>query len=236
MTTAPTPAWLLPAYVRAAVAAGATAPEPEIAAAGSRLLDRWTNPARRFHDVRHLVELLTRVDELQQETRKPQCVRLAAWYHGAVFSSDTETAKAHRGGEDEAASAQYAREQLSALGVPEEKVESIAEMVHNLLRHSALPGSPDASVLSDADLAILAAEPQRYKAYTEDVRAEYAHIPDEDFYRSRRAIIGKLLSRPRLYTSPLGLTWESQARQNLTAEAARLDKALRKMSPAPDAG
>jgi len=234
MSPATTPAWLLPAFVREVVAAGATASEEEVAETGRRLLARWENPARRFHDVRHLVELLTRVDELQQETRQPHCVRLAAWYHGAVFSSDTEAAYAARGGEDEDASAELARMELRELGLPPHKVESVADMVHGLMRHAGAPDSPDAEVLSDADLAILAADPQRYKTYLHDVREEYAAVPDERFLRSRRAIVGKLLARDRLYTTPLGATWEAQARQNLTAESARLDKAIAALSPTPD--
>ncbi|WP_062462012.1 HD domain-containing protein [Demequina soli] len=236
MPTATTPAWLLPAYVREAVAVGASAPEEQVSEAGARLLARWMNPARRFHDVRHLVELLQRVDELQQETRLPHCVRLAAWYHGAVFSSDSESAYANRGGEDEDASAEYARMELRDLGVPDLKIEAVAAMVKGLSRHVATPDTPDAAVLSDADLAILASDPQRYKTYLRDVREEYAEIPDARFYTARRAIVAKLLGRERLYTSPLGATWESQARQNLTAELARLDKAIAAMSTAADAG
>ncbi len=235
MSTATTPAWLLPAFVREAVAVGAAVPEDDIAEAGARLLRRWENPARRFHDVRHLVELLTRVDELQQETRLPHCVRLAAWYHGAVFSSDSEAAYAQRGGEDEDASAEFARLELRDLGVPDAKIDAVAEMVKGLSRHSATPDTPDAQVLSDADLAILAADPQRYKTYLADVREEYAEVPDDRFLRSRRAIVGKLLARNRLYTTPLGATWETQARQNLAAEAARLDKKIAAMSPTADA-
>ncbi|WP_062304688.1 HD domain-containing protein [Demequina subtropica] len=235
MPTPTTPAWLLPAFVREATAVGATASPEEVAEAGARLLHRWQNPARRFHDVRHLVELLTRVDELQQETRLPHCVRLAAWYHGAVFSSDSESAYAARGGEDEDASAEYARMELRDLGVPAEKIDAVATMVRGLARHVSVPDTPDAAVLSDADLAILASDPQRYKAYITDVREEYAEIPEDRFLASRRAIVARLLSRDRLYTSPLGATWEAQARQNLTAELARLDKAIAAMSTAADA-
>ncbi|WP_296665534.1 hypothetical protein [Demequina sp.] len=230
MPPSTTPAWLLPAYIREAVAAGATAPEAQIAEAGARLLRRWESPARHFHDTRHLVELLTRVDELQQETRLPHCVRLAAWYHGAVFASDSESAYAERGGEDEDASAEYARMELRDLGLPDAKIDAVTQMVQGLARHDTAPTSMDAAVLSDADLAILAADPQRYKAYLHDVREEYADIPDEHFMRSRRAIVGKLLARNRLYTSPLGASWESQARQNLGAECVRLDKAIAAMS------
>lgn len=222
MATAPE--WLLPAYARAAQGAGATASETAIDSAGRRLLDRWMAPERKYHNVRHLVDLLQHVDQLQQETHHPHRVRLAAWYHGAVFDAAESAAYARRGGEDEHASAEFAREELTELGLSEAAVDDVVAMVQALARHSSSASSPDCGVLCDADLAILAADPQRYKSYLEDVRAEYAHIPTEDFVKARRSIVEKLLARERLYVSPLGAGWETQARQNLTAELVRLTK------------
>jgi len=72
-------------------------------------------------------------------------------------------------------------------------------------------------------------EPQRYKAYLEEVRAEYAHIPQRDFLVARQHILRKLLARTSLFISPLSERWEEPARQNLTAELARVDKEISKL-------
>lgn len=223
------PGWLVPAFARAALSAGATAEPSEIDDAARRLLARWQEPGREFHNVRHLVDLLQRVDELKEETHNAGVVRLAAWYHGAVFSSDEDAAYARRGGEDEVASAQVARDELSALGVPQPAVDEVAMMVEMLARHSAPPTS-DCSVLRDADLAVLASDPQRYKQYVAEVRAEYAHIPEDRFLEARRTILRKLLGRERLYSSPQCSSWEAQARQNVQAELTRIDRALANQS------
>ncbi|MFN3867073.1 MAG: hypothetical protein ACK4MD_10235 [Demequina sp.] len=166
------------------------------------------------------------MDELQQETHSPHAVRLAAWYHGAVFDAAEAAAYAHRGGEDEAASAEVARTELTALGVPEPAIDAVTTMVVGLARHSAPADGGDAAVLSDADLAILASDPQRYRQYLTKVREEYAHIPMRDYLEARRAIVSRLLARTPLYTSPLGRGWERQARENLTAELARIDREM----------
>lgn len=226
MSPTTVPAWLVPAFTRAATAAGATASTSQIDAAAHRLIDRWTEPERRYHDVSHLVDLLQHVDELNQECHDLHAVRLAAWYHGAVFDAAESAAYAQRGGEDEAASAEVAREDLLALGLPEKSVDRVAAMVAGLARHAAPRESVDAAVLSDADLAILASDPQRYRSYLSRVREEYSHIPTRDYLEARRAIVEKLLARERLYTSPLGTSWERQARENLTAERARIDREL----------
>lgn len=218
------PAWLVPAFVRNVVGAGATAAPEQIRAAGDRLLERWSSAGREFHNVKHLVDVLVRVDELDSESHEPDLVRLAAWYHGAVFDSADRKAYANKGGEDEAASARIAYDELVGLGVPEAHAQRVHDLVVALVRHSPNSLDVDCAVLCDADLAVLATEPQRYKAYLHDVRAEYAHLPAEDYVRARARILRKLLARPSLFSSPLAQAWEEPARQNVEAELQRLEK------------
>ena len=235
------PAWLLPAFARNVAEAGGTAPADDVRRTAEDLLERWTRPERHFHNLKHLVDVLARVDELDEEAHHPELVRLAAWYHGAVFDSAERKAYANKGGEDEAASAVLAREQLTGLGVPEKNAQRVAALVQALVRHSPDPHDIDCAVLCDADLAMLATEPQRYKAYLHDVRAEYAHLPLEDYLRARVRILHKLLARPSLFVSPLAQPWEEPARQNVSAELQRIEKELGRLDAervpaAPDGG
>lgn len=223
------PQWLAPAWLRSCRGLGAAAPVEQIEAVGRRLIERWSRPERHFHNVRHLAEVLSRVDELAEEAANPDAVRVAAWYHGAVFDAAERAAYARRGGENEAASAELARLELTELGVPQPAVDRVHRLVTTLLRHQPEPGDFDCAVLCDADLSVLAAEPQRYQAYLTDVRAEYAHLPLEDYVQARLAILAKLLARPALFTSPLSATWEDAARENLTAELERLTKEAGKL-------
>ena len=218
------PQWLLSAFIRSCQGAGATAPVEQVREVGADLIERWTGPGRAYHNLRHLTDVLARVDELAEETHEPELVRLAAWYHGAIFDAAHPATYANRGGEDEVASARLAREQLTALGLPAASVDRVHQLVIALVRHSADPSDFDCAVLCDADLAMLAAEPQRYKAYLHDVRAEYAHLPVEDYVRARIRILKKLLARATLFSSPLGAAWEEPARQNVSAELQRLEK------------
>jgi len=220
------PQWLLAAFVRSAVGAGATAEKDAIKAVGESLIEKWSSPGRRYHNLRHLVDVLARVDELAEETHEPDLVRLAAWYHGAIFDAADVAAYANRGGEDEVASAVLARTDLLALGVPEVRAARVDALVNALARHTANPTDFDCAVLCDADLAMLAADPQRYKVYLHDIRAEYEHLPVEDYLRARLRILRKLIARPSLFVSPLGAAWEEPARQNLSAELQRIEKEL----------
>ncbi len=226
------PQWLISAWTRSVRAVGSPADEAEVRIVGERLLERWSEPGRHFHNLRHLIAVLARVDELAEETHEPDVVRLAVWYHGAKFETAKAAALAHRGGEDEVASAALARHELTTLGVPAVHVERVKHLVTRMARHNPDPEDLDCAVLCDADLAVLAAEPQRYKTYLEEIREEYAHLPLRAFLEARQRIVAKLLGRPRIFVSPLGTAWEEPARQNLAMEQARLARELEKLDAA----
>ena len=226
MGVADVPQWLLPAYVQSMSHAGATASREQLRDMGTNLITLWSTPDRAFHNLRHLIDLLTRVDELSEETRNPDLVRLAAWYHGAIFSVSADQAMHRNGGEDEAASAALAYEELTEAGVSEKNANRVAELIMNLRRHDLPTSDIDAAALSDADLGCLAIEPQRYREYSHLIYSEYAHLPLLSYLRTRTTIVRKLLARDRLFASPLGQHWELPARENLEAELRRLSSKL----------
>ena len=225
------PQWLLPAYVRSVRALGASAPVEDIGQSGRALIEMWSSPDRHFHNLKHAINMLARVDELADESHDPDMIRMATWYHGCVFSSASEQTYRRNGGEDEVASAAYAAGDLHKLGLPDATVDRICALILNLKHHSLPHNDIDALALNDADLGTLAVEPQQYKRYRRMVREEYAHIPVEDYLRARLTIITRLLDREMLFSSPLGQRWERPARQNLQAEKQRLTDELARLRP-----
>ncbi|MGC5615518.1 HD domain-containing protein [Georgenia sp. Z1491] len=216
------PQWLPAAFVRSATAVGATAGPADLEAHARDLLQRWAAPGRHHHGLRHLTFVLKMVDELAEETHHPDVVRLAAWYHGVVFSVAEEHAYRRAAGEDEVASAEVARTELVRLGVPRDLADRVAELVAHLRGHEVDRRDIDQLALADAHLAVLAKRPQEYKAYRQTVRAEYAHIPARHYLQARLAIVETLLDRRRIFGSPLAADWEDAARENLSSERAIL--------------
>ena len=79
--------------------------------------------------------------------------------------------------------------------------------------HEPPSGDPDGAVLCDADLAILAADVDRYQRYVAAVRAEYAHVPEGLFRQGRATVLRALEAMPRLYRTEAGRErWEAAAR------------------------
>ena len=221
-TTAPQ--WLLPAYVRSVTALGATASMEHVEESGRDLIEKWSSPNRRFHDIAHLVAVLQRVDELAEETHHPELVRVAAWYHGAIFDSAVHKTYHRAVGENKDASASHALARLQELGVPHQQAERVSALIRGLIRHDSDPTDVDAMVLCDSDMGILASEPQKYRDYRIRVRAEFDHVPPLEYLDARISIVTSLLARRRLFLSPLAEGWETAGRQNLTAELSRLKK------------
>ncbi len=228
------PQWLISAWRRSVESVGATADRADVERTGDQLVQRWRSEDRVHHNLKRLIGVLARVDELAPETHDPDVVRLAAWYSGAVFTSEAQQAYAGKGGVDADASAALARAELADLGVPADTIDRIATLVRCQARHVAPANDIDAQALCDADLGVLAADPQRYESYRREVRAEYAHIPERDYVEARVTILTRLLERKHLYASPLGQAWEDRARENLRAELERLQAELATLPPRAD--
>ncbi|MET8624856.1 hypothetical protein ABZW30_14025 [Kitasatospora sp. NPDC004669] len=187
-------------------------PEPY----GRELLRRWSEPQRRYHTPEHLDAVLRHVDELAGHAADPDAVRLAAWFHDAVYRPDRS--------ENEERSAALAVRALTAAGLPAERVAEVERLVLLTVTHDPAPGDRDGEVLCDADLAVLGGSPEAYAAYTAAVRAEYGFVPDPDFREGRAAVLRQLLALPALYRTPAGRErFTAPARTNLTAELQQLE-------------
>jgi predicted metal-dependent HD superfamily phosphohydrolase len=188
---------------------------PAYAQLGRELIARYSEPHRRYHDVRHLAAVLTAVDDLADEADDIDAVRLAAWFHDAVYEI--------RADDNEERSARLAEAELPRAGVPAPRVADVARLVRLTATHAPPPGDRDAAVLCDADLAVLGSTHVEYAAYAAAVRDEYAEIADADFRAGRAAILTALLALPRLYTTDTGRDrWEARARRNVSREIAGL--------------
>jgi len=174
----------------------------------SALVAAWSEPHRRYHDLGHLAAILGFVGELG-EAADLHAVRLAAWYHDAVYDPQRP--------DNEEISAQRARAGLRGL-VDDERAAEVERLVLLTAGHDPAPEDRDGAVLCDADLAVLAAPAESYAAYASAVRAEYGHLSDEQFTAGRTAVLEHLLSLPALYRTEAAQPWTAPARANMTAE------------------
>lgn len=182
------------------------------------LLRRWQEPQRHYHTLTHLTAVLDHIDVLEKYADDPHLVRLAAWFHDAVYLPERST--------NEERSARLAERALPEAGLDAEKTAEVARLVRLTAGHDPADGDRNGQVLCDADLAILAAPPSAYAAYTAAVREEYHFVPNDAFRAGRSDVLRQLLALPRLFRTPYGQEhWEATARYNMRAELEMLSTA-----------
>lgn len=197
-------------------------PAQAAAAAGAfETLDKaYAEPHRHYHTLAHVERVLATIDELTDDGTRlgaadltdddRQILYLAAWLHDVVYDP-TRT-------DNELQSAVSLIKILAPLRVPDHVILDASRLVLATGPYVA-PTDDLARVLVDADLAILAAPPEEYEAYRRAVRAEYAHVSDEDWAVGRSSLLADLLARPTIYTIA---PFETAARANVEGELSHL--------------
>jgi predicted metal-dependent HD superfamily phosphohydrolase len=179
-----------------------------------RLVACYSETHRRYHTLQHLRECLDGFEQVRSQALHPAEIELGLWFHDAFYDPERD--------DNEDRSADWARDCLLDAGVD----AGAAQRVHELImatRHDAVPEGQDVQLLVDVDLSILGADSTRFDESNEQIRAEYAHVPDEAYREGRVRILGGFLARPRLYcTDHFHLALEARARDNIRRALARL--------------
>ncbi|MDL4772043.1 MULTISPECIES: HD domain-containing protein [Thermomonosporaceae] len=184
---------------------------PQTRHIGAELDARYAEPHRRYHTREHLTAVLDLVDELAGDAAEPDAVRLAAWFHDAVY--DPERA------DNEERSARLAARMLADTDLPDATVTEVVRLVELTTTHAPEPADRNGQVLCDADLAVLGTDPARYAAYAAAVREEYGFVPDEFFKAGRAEVLQGLLALPVLFHTPAAQErFEQRARHNIETE------------------
>jgi predicted metal-dependent HD superfamily phosphohydrolase len=169
----------------------------------------YTGSGRFYHTVDHVLAVLGTVEGLASYAKNLNAVKVAAWLHDVIYDS--------KASDNEERSAEYAERLCEELAIPEG--QRVAALILKTKTHDA-GDDVDAQVLLDADLAILGASETKYQGYAENIRREYAWVPEPEYRKGRRQVLERFLTRPRLFHF-LGHL-EELARRNMAAEIARL--------------
>jgi predicted metal-dependent HD superfamily phosphohydrolase len=152
----------------------------------------YAQPGRHYHDERHLDECLRALDGIHDlSERERRVLRWAVLWHDAVYDPGLNR--------NEERSAELAERELRRCGVDEEDAAEVARLIRLTARHRAEPADRLGCLLVSIDLSILGSDPDRYRIYIEDVRKEYAHVPEPLWQAGRAAVLKRLLEVDPLY-------------------------------------
>ena len=176
----------------------------------------YADPARAYHNTRHLQDCLQELDRNRALATRADEVEVALWFHDSVYSSEKS--------DNEVRSARLAEAALTAHGVAMDSAQRVAALVF-ATRHLELSNDPDAQLVCDVDLSILGREADEYDEFEELIRREYGWVPEPVYRATRAAVLNRFLGRPSIYQwRPFVERYEQQARRNLARTVATLTR------------
>lgn len=177
------------------------------------LVARYGEPARHYHDLAHVRACLDLFELHRHCFADPEATELAIWFHDGIYDPTRS--------DNELCSADLADSLLTGLGVDPATLASVRQLIL-ATRHDAAPSDPDARLLVDIDLSILAAPESQFDAYERAIRREYAHVPEPAFREGRARVLRAFLARDAIYLTAPFRHLEAPARANLTRSLDRL--------------
>jgi predicted metal-dependent HD superfamily phosphohydrolase len=143
------------------------------------LIKAYSSPDCFYHTLVHIEDCLSIFDQTKSLAFHPTETELAIWFHDGVYDT-------HRTN-NEQKSAEWAWITIERLGINNDTADIVADLVR-ATRHTNEITDVDAQLIVDVDLSILGREADVFWRYEEDIRKEYAWVPEPAFRRKRTEI------------------------------------------------
>ena len=145
----------------------------------NELIATYSERQRAYHTVQHLYECLSLMEAVQYELNDPYAVALALWFHDVIYDPQAP--------DNELKSAELF-EQLMAQDLQLDTMQKIKRWILATQKH-APTDETDLQFLLDIDLAILAATPERFMQYEQQIQQEYAWVDPEVYSIKRKEVL-----------------------------------------------
>lgn len=189
---------------------------------GMNVVEEYQRAGRFYHNETHLRDVLQKLDwarqaladsgelkglDLMQQRRMFDTIELALWYHDVIYDAKAK--------DNEARSSALLREHAAQLGIPADIIAQASNLV-DITAHHGQAKTLAECILTDCDLAILGADKKTFKAYDDNIRKEYAHVPAPLYKQGRAKVLkGFLAQDPIFKTQAFRDSFETAAKKNL---------------------
>jgi predicted metal-dependent HD superfamily phosphohydrolase len=170
----------------------------------------YKDRCRRYHTWAHIAHCLDQFDAAAASTpADPVIVEIAIWFHDAEYFVHAPP------GKNEVLSAMLASNSLTYLGFDSPFCKEVEQVIHATV-HDGVVSSDEEAFMTDVDLSALGGSYEDVRKDGRQIRAEYAHLRDVEFYAGRAAFLKQLLQREHLYHLPwFRERFEARARENI---------------------
>jgi predicted metal-dependent HD superfamily phosphohydrolase len=171
----------------------------------------YSKKGRYYHTLRHLENMLGRLEEVKHLIADWDVVLFSLFYHDIVYKALWK--------DNEEKSAQIAEARMRQLGLQPDMIEACRDQILATKAHGTSTSS-DTNYFTDADLSILGADAAAYDEYARGVRKEYAVYPDIIYKPGRKKVLEHFLAMDRIFkTDYFFEKLEATARKNLGRES-----------------
>lgn len=178
------------------------------------LIQAYSAADRFYHNLMHIEDCISSFDRTRFLAAYPEEVELAIWFHDVVYDTRRE--------DNEQKSAEWAERVIRQSGLGGDVFEKVSRLILATRHHDDVQDS-DAQLLVDVDLSIFGAETEAFWRYEENIRKEYAWVPENLFRHRRTEILSSFLSRPYIYYHrQVREVFEEKARFHLKQAIAKL--------------
>lgn len=172
----------------------------------NKLIAAYSEKQRAYHTLQHVYECLVLLDSIRSDLKDAYAVELAMWFHDVVYDPQAK--------DNELKSAELFELSL-AQDLPLEVVEKIKRWIIATQKHESTK-ELDLQFLLDIDLAILAASPERFAEYEQQIQQEYAWVDPDVYSIKRKEILTHFYQTESLYqTEYFQQNFEQCAKSNL---------------------
>lgn len=172
----------------------------------NKLIAAYSQKQRAYHTVQHLYECLVLLEATRSDLNDDHAVALALWFHDAVYDPQAK--------DNELKSAELF-EQYLAQDLTREIVQKIKRWIVATQKHEPTE-ELDLQFLLDIDLAILAASPERFVEYEQQIQQEYAWVDPDIYSIKRKEVLAHFYQTEPLYqTEYFQKCFEQRAKENL---------------------
>jgi predicted metal-dependent HD superfamily phosphohydrolase len=179
------------------------------------VVDRYSEPWRAYHTVRHLGDVIEFLVENVRLLRDPRATLWAALGHDEVYVPQAPA------GVNEELSAQLSEARLQK-ALPQQAA-LVGSYIRRTAGHDGAGDDPDLALLLDADLKILGAPEAEFDEYDASIAKEFSFVPPEFYAPARAKILRSFYEQPRIYVTAIAYEqFEENARRNLARKIEQL--------------
>ncbi|KAM9970338.1 hypothetical protein ACTFIR_002193 [Dictyostelium discoideum] len=147
--------------------------------------ERYNEKQRFYHNLTHINELLNLEEQFNCKLKKSEVIQWSIWFHDIIYDPTRS--------DNEEQSAKLFIDFSNEVKLSDQVISDVNKYILATANHTKVKSDEekdtDLLYFLDMDLSILGTEESVYNAYSDAIKKEYSHIPDDKYRIGRSKIL-----------------------------------------------